>query len=240
MDIKQLTRDAGFIQSVLEQTADSKLIAKQPVKIYIPARYDERGLAEIGMQTLILGIFVIVCGDKYAVNNVAAMVPIEPNSTIKVKIDGQDFYEFSFDKGSTVISSLDLLKNDVLVYKIYKEFIAQGNVPWYINYADMGAIFDTAKKHANTHVGSNKAVTELIISLVTRQSSDLTKYYRTQLTKPEDLIKVPPTFIPLQSVEYAATNTTNKLAGSYFSTGIVSALNSPAEREERIEAILRK
>jgi hypothetical protein len=240
MDISQLTRDADFIHSVLQQTADNKLVAKKPLKIYIPSRYDERGLAEIGVQTFILGIFVIVCEGKYAVNNVVAMVPISPSATVKVKIEEQDFYEFSFDQGSVVITSLDLLKNDVLVYKIYKEFIAQGNVPWYLNYNDMASIFDTAKKHANTNVGSNKVVTELIISLITRQKNDLTAYYRTSINSPEDVIKTPPVFIPLQSVEYAATNTTNKLAGSYFNVGVVSALNSPAERVEHIEEILKK
>jgi hypothetical protein len=239
MDISQLTRDADFIHSVLQQTADNKLVAKKPLKIYIPSRYDERGLAEIGVQTFILGIFVIVCEGKYAVNNVVAMVPISPSATVKVKIEEQDFYEFSFDQGSVVITSLDLLKNDVLVYKIYKEFIAQGNVPWYLNYNDMASIFDTAKKHANTNVGSNKVVTELIISLITRQKNDLTAYYRTSINSPQDVINTPPVFIPLQSVEYAATNTTNKLAGSYFNVGVVSALNSPAERVETIEQHLR-
>ena len=45
--------------------------------------------------------------------------------------------------------------------------------------------------------------------------------------------------IPLRSVAYAASNTTNKLAGSYFSVGLTSALVNPTERVEKIEAILR-
>jgi hypothetical protein len=54
----------------------------------------------------------------------------------------------------------------------------------------------------------------------------------------DDIVKKPPVYIPLRSVTYTATNTTNKLAGSYFQEGLVSALVSPSERKERIESIL--
>ena len=43
----------------------------------------------------------------------------------------------------------------------------------------------------------------------------------------------------MRSVIYAATNTLNKIAGSYMETGVVSALVSPSDREERIEILLK-
>ena len=65
-------------------------------------------------------------------------------------------------------------------------------------------------------------------------------YYRSVINNRSDLKKNPPVFIPLRSVVYGATNTTNKLAGSYFNEGVISALVSPSTRIEPIEELLRK
>ena len=49
----------------------------------------------------------------------------------------------------------------------------------------------------------------------------------------------PASYIPLNSVYYAATNTVNKLAGNHFDKGVVSALITPTEEIEHIESLLR-
>lgn len=240
MDIRKLTRDAQFIHSCLHETKDAKLIALEPVKIYIPARFEERGLAEVGAENRIIGIYAMVAGDKYAVSLVNAMLEIKPSSTLLIKIDEIDYYEFSFDKGQVICPNLNLVKKDTLVYKIYDEILAKGKAPWFMDYLDLGNIFNTAKEYAGTNVGSNNVVTELIISLLSRDNQDKTKYYRTTVQSLEEIKSRPPFVIPLTSVEYAATNTTNKLAGSYYHTGVVSALNNESTRTEKIEEILRK
>jgi hypothetical protein len=166
------------------------------------------------------------------------MVKITPTSTIKVKFNEEEYYKFDFDAGSTVIPSLQLVQTDVLVYKIYDEIMAKGNVPWYLDYNDLGRLFDTAKYHAGANIGSNHEVTELIVSIIARNPKNRHEYYRRTVKSKEDVKKNPPAFVPLRSVVYSATNTTNKLAGSYFEAGLVSALNSPSTRTERIESIL--
>lgn len=240
MNIKNLVRDPSKIHEALQELDDFRVVAKQECKIYIPARFTERNLAELGVENYITGICAIVVGDFYAVMNVCAMLKIEPAQTFKIRIQGDEYYEFYFPKGSTVISTTELVKKDTLVYRIYDEIISKGKVPWYLDYNDLGKIFDTAKLHGGANIGQNSEVTELIVSMIARDRNDKTKYYRTVITDLEDLKKNPPTYIPLRSVIYAATNTTNKLAGSYFATSTVSALVSPATRTERIEAILRR
>jgi len=111
-------------------------------------------------------------------------------------------------------------------------------VPWYLDYNDLGHIFDTASSHAGANVGTNPEVTELIVSIIARNSKDRTQYYRSCINSLEELKTNPPVFISMKSVPYAATNTTNKLAGSYFGEGVVSALVSPSEKRERIENLL--
>ena len=240
MDVNNLIRDPQLVQSYVQELPDSSLVALKPVKIYIPTRFSERGLAEVGIDTYIVGIYAMVVEDRYfAVSLVNAMIRIEPSSTLKIKIKGDEYYEFSFDAGQVIMTSVNLVKTDILVYKVYDEIISKGRVPWYLGYDELGHLFDTAKHHAGANIGTDVEVTELIVSMISRNKKDRTQYYRTVIQSIEELKTNPPVYIPLRSVQYAATNTTNKLAGSYFSLGIVSALVSPADRTERIEELLR-
>lgn len=237
MEPKDLIRDPGRIHACLQELPDGKLIALKQVRIYIPVRFAERGLAEIGVDTYICGIYAMTCEDKYyAVSTVNASIRIQPSSTIRVKFNGVEYFEFTFEAGAVVALSTNLVRIDVMVYKIYDEIISKGRVPWYMSYDDLGKIFDTASYHAGTSIGQEAAVTELIISIIARDKDDRVVYYRSVA---DGSAKKEPYFIALRSVTYAATNTTNKLAGSYYSVGVVSALVSPSERTERLEALLR-
>lgn len=239
MDPRTLTRDPARVQACLKELPDGRLVAIKNVKIYVPSRFAERGLAQIGIETHIVGIYAIVAEDQYwGVSLVNAMHRIEPTSTVKVVFDDDEYYEFSFAPGATVVSTVQLVRTDTLVYKVYDEIIAKGRVPWYLGYPELGKIFDTAKYHAGANIGQNHEVTELIVSMIARDPANRARYYRQVVRSREDLKKHPPVFIPLRSVTYAATNTTNKLAGSYFKEGLVSALVTPAERVERIEELL--
>lgn len=238
--VKDVARVHGSLTEVVDaKTGNESLVALKSCKIYIPVRFSERGLASVGVETTIVGLFAVVVEDKYyAVMIVNALMRIDPIATNKVVFDGDEYYEFSFNAGSTVIPTLSLVKQNTLVYRIYDEFISKGRVPWYMGYPELAKLFDTAKKHANANIGGDHEVTELIISMIARNPNDRSQYYRQFIQSPEDLVNHPPAFIPLKSVMYSATNTTNKLGGSYMQDGIVSALVSPSERVERIEGLL--
>ena len=239
MQYSNLIRDADHVKTCLQELPDGSLIAVKGCKIIIPARFSERGLAEIGLEIFIIGIYAMIVEDKYyAVSLVNMMIRITPSSTLKIKIGGVEYYEFTFDPGQTVMPRTNLVRNDILVYKIYDEIVSKGKVPWYLGYEDLGHIFDTASSHGGANIGTDAEVTELIISIISRNSKDRTQYYRSSINSIEDLKTNPPVYISLKSVPYAATNTTNKLAGSYWSEGVVSALVSPSDRVERVEQLL--
>jgi hypothetical protein len=241
MEINSLVRDADRVKACLQETSSGSLIATKGCKIIIPARFSERGLAEIGLETFIIGVYAMIVEDKYyAVSLINMMIRITPTSTLKIKIKGVEYYEFTFDPGQIVMPRTNLVRNDILVYKIYDEIVSKGKVPWYLGYEDLGHIFDTALSHGGANIGTDAEVTELIISIISRNSKDRTQYYRSSINSIEDLKTNPPVFISLKSVPYAATNTTNKLAGSYWSEGVVSALVSPSDRVERVESLLLK
>jgi hypothetical protein len=241
MNPKQLTHDPAKVQSYLKELPDERLVTTKGCKIHIPARFAERQLATIGIETYIVGICAVIVEDQYyGVMLVNAMMRIEPTSTLRVNVDDDEYYEFYFEPGATVIQSVQLVKTDTLVYRVYDEIIAKGREPWYLDYAHMGHLFDSAKYHAGANIGQNHEVTELIVSMVSRDPDDRTKYYRQAVKTKADLKKKPPVFIPLRSVQYSATNTTNKLAGSYWTDALNSALVSPSTRTERIEELLRR
>ncbi len=240
MDIKKLVRDPEKVKECLVELPDGRLITKKEIKIQIPTRFVERDLAYIGLDNNIIGIYAIILDDTYyGVSTINAMINIDPSTINRIKINEDQYFEFVFNPGSTVFKSVNLVKTDILTYKIYDEIFSNGNIPWYINYEDLGKMFDSAKYHAGANIGENKEVTELIASLLARDPTDRTKYYRTVLESTSDLKKKDPVFIGLKSVVYSATNTTNRLGGSYMSSGIVASLVNVSSREERIESILR-
>lgn len=241
MDVSRLIRDPLKVHACLREMADGSIVTSKTMKIYIPARFAERGLAEIRDEVTICGICAYVVDDQYyAVSLTNAMMRLKPSAVNSVKINEDDYYEFVFDAGATVVANYDLVKTDTLVYRIFDEFFTKGRVPWYVKYSEYGKLFDTAKLHANANIGGNPEILELLVATVSRDRSDRTINYRQTVQSYEELETRPPAFIPLRSIQYAATNTTAKLAGSYFRTGTISSLNTKSVRTERIEAILRK
>lgn len=240
MDPRKLIRSPEVIKGQLKKQPDNTVMTIKGCKIYIPSRFSERDLAYIGVENFIVGMFAMTVDDThYSFCNINGLIQITPDAINKVNIQGDEYYEFVFLKGSTVIKNTVLVVNDILVFRIYDEFISKGNFPWYMNYDDAGKLFKTAGKHGGTSVGSNPEVVEMLIATLFRDAKNRNVCLRTLINKKEDLKTLNYVTIPLRSVAYAASNTTNKLAGSYFSVGLTSALVNPSERTEKIEAILR-
>ncbi len=240
MAAPRLTRDAAKVKACLKELPSGQLLTTQACRIQVPKRFEDRGLAAIGNDTYIYGIYALILEDgSYAVSNIMAMVKINPYKILEVKIDEVSYYEFYFEANSLIVDTVHLVRRNLLMFNVIDEFMFQGNVPWYIEYEDLGKLLDTSEFHADSKVGQSFEVTELIASFLGRKRDDRTKYYRTVIESYADLKKNPPAFVALKSVFYSATNTLNKLAGSYFNDGVVSALVSPSQNVERIEALLR-
>jgi hypothetical protein len=240
MDPKKLQRDATRIKSSLTELPNGSVFTSKGCKIYAPVWYAEKGLASIDADKYLLGIFAIVVDDAfYAVQIVTAMVQLTPSVINKVKIDGEEYFEFVFPAESTVYKNLDLVKVDTITYLIFDNFFQRGRIPWYISETDLECIFDTAEKHAGTSVGKQREVTQLITSVISRNPNDPTQSYRATIAGTNQENEILPMFVPLMSIRYSASNTMTKLGGSYFGKGIVSAMVSPSQRPERIETILR-
>lgn len=235
-----LERNASYIFSQLVETEDNRLITKEDCTIYLPLRFQEKRLVVLGEDIRIVGLFAIQMGKYYAVNSALAMMPIKPDITSTTKFDDEEYFSFSFKAGSEVVSNLNLVRDDTLVYRVYNEITAKGHFPWFLSYEDLGKLYMTAPKHGNIVLASNNATFEMIAASITRDNRDTTKYYRYQINSMREQYTNPPNFIPLRSVLYGTTNTTSRLIGSYFEEGVLSALTNPSEKTEHVESLLRQ
>lgn len=233
-------RDAAVSLSYLTVNEAGQVITKRPCRIQIPVRFTEIGLGEIGIRTFAYGLFPIIFDtDEYAVINVNAILELRPFKLTATTIDEVDYHEFHFEAGQVLIQTTDLVKRETLLYNVFDEFIFKGKLPWYAQYDDVGKLFDTAEYHAGSKVGQNTEVIEFIASMVTRSKEDRSKYIRTVASTYADTSLDKIDYVALMSVFYSVKSTVNKIAGSYFSDGVVSALVSPSERVEKIESVLR-
>jgi hypothetical protein len=238
MDTSTWVRDPKFIGTVLHELTDDSLVCSKKIRIFIPSRFAERGLASLGAENYIIGILAIECEPKYAIMLVNAMLRIDPAEINRVQFGEEEYFEFVFYPGNVVVPNLNLAKTDTLTYKIYDEMIAKARVPWYVTYLDMAHLFDTAREHAGAKVGTNKEVTELLISVVARNKDKRVEYYRQIIQNESDLITNPPSYVPLKDITLTATNTINKLGGGYFRQGTISAIVAPSERVDNLENLL--
>ena len=238
MSMETLVRDAGKVLATLTTRNDASVVTSKGCQVYFPTRFADRFLAEVGLSNSCVGLFVIVVDNYYALVIVNAMVALNPSSTKTITFKDTEYFEMSFNAGAVVIESLELVQNNDILYRLYDELFSKGKIPWYVGYEDLANLYDTAKEFAGANVGENPEVIQLLTSLVSRNVNNRLQYYRSVVNTRKDLIDNPPAFVPLKSVMYSATNTVNKLVGSYFSEGVVSSLLYPTTRVEPLERIL--
>ncbi len=236
MDFRALKRDPDKVKATLVENPDGSVTTKTGCTIIIPERYIERELASVANEFHSLAIFAIATPDGfYSISTAIAMMRLNPISTSKVTYADDAYLLLEFAPGSIVMLSTDLVKNEVLVYEVYNDFIDSGHIPWFLGYNDMLTLFDDSPHFTGMRLGSNRAVLPLIISTIARSSKDRRLHYR--LANPLDNKDL--SWIPFNSIIYGPKTTTARLMGAYFDTGLVSALTTQNDATERVEDLLR-
>lgn len=224
----------------LKTTSTGQVITQKACKIQVPARFMDVGLGQIGSETYVMGYFALILDThEYAVCSIAAIVELNPFKTITVMIDDILYYEFYFEPGDVVIKTTDVVRRSNLMYNIFDEFIFKGKVPWYLEYEDLGKLFDTAKSHGDSNVGESLETIEFITSIISRHIDDRTQPVRLAVKEYKDITKDSVQYVGMNSVFYSVNSTMNRLTGSYFNDGIVSSMVIPTDKVSTIESILR-
>ena len=239
MNVSSLVRDPSLAGKHFVTTKEGALMTNKACSIMIPKRFVEVKLATVGSENKTVGICAWIVGNAYFITMTNAFIPLSPASVSEVDVDGDTYVQYHFDANSVVSRSLDLVKNSGIVYHIFTEIIAKARVPWYINYLDRCKVFDSAPKHAGTNITEQSEVTELIVAHNTRDKADRSKYFRHQIKTVKDLTEKPQVPTSIRTIEYSASSTLTRIAGSYMGRGIQAALNNPSERVETVEEYLR-
>lgn len=238
INVKKLKHNPQLIKDSLVIRKEM-LVTKTGCKIYIPKRFLEKKLGSIGSKTEVVGVFGIVVGDSYAMNNVPAMMTLEPDTTVSVTIVDEEYMEFGFEPNSVICPNINLVQRNSVLYNLWDELISKARVPWYINYRNLSRIYENAKKYGGDGLGANIQVMEMIIAVIARNPEKLNEQFRLAVENMLDLETKEPTLIKMTNVSLGATNTTAKLIGGYFDEGINSALLEPSKKKEPIEELLR-
>lgn len=239
MDKTKLVRDKAYIINVLQKTPDKTTRVKEECRIYIPAMYVDKGLASIGTDTYIVGIFPIVCNGKFSTMICNAMVRIDPALTNRLTIDDEHYIEFVFPKDSIMFSSNNVVRINTLTYKIFEYYHSSAYVPWFVTYNQMSRLYASAKDYADANIGANHETDELLASVIARNPNNRRQYFRQYTDFDDNLTEHQPVYISMRNVAYSATNTMSKMSGARFTDGTVSALVSPTTRIEPMERLLR-
>lgn len=233
------TRSKSRVDSAYKRAGET-LVALEPLRIHIPERFAERGLAVIEDVSYILGCMAIITEDNYyASSMVTAMLKTEPDRIGRVVIDDVGYIELAYDKGSKIVASIHPVVVDNLPHKIYTELYGKGRIPWYYEYEDIPRLFKNSRKYNGVQLGADPAIWEYVAASLCRDPEDPTRYYRQIPNAKASLAELRPYFIALRNVSFGSTNMTAKLGGSFFDPGMTSALANPSDRDERFESKLR-
>lgn len=240
--MSKFKRDPKTALSRLTETKDGKVLVRAPCYIQVPERWMGLGigLGSVTEKTMVYGFFPIVFNDGiYTVMNVCALMEITPSRTTKVTVNDQTYYEFHFDADTSIIKSLNVVRQDTLTFNIFNEFFMKGKVPWWATLDDLASIFDTANQFAGSKMGQTPQTIEFIAGVITRRKDETTKSIRQSAKNFNDYDLDNIEFVPLNSVLHSVNNTVSKLSGSYFHEGVISAIVNPSNRASQVEKILR-
>ncbi|ATA65440.1 virion-associated protein [Serratia phage Moabite] len=240
MDISALKRNADAVKATLEETKQGSLVTKTGCRIQIQESFRSKKLISMGIETLIVGFFTMINPDgSYAVTTTPSMFRTKPASIKTVEIKGVSYYELTYKPGQTVFASLDLLKDNTLLYYLFEEVLARGRIPWFMSYTDLSNFFTLSPYYTGTHLVATPSIGEMIVAQIARQDSNRRLPLRQSVKKYSDVYTIPYSWIPLRNVVDGSTDTTTKISGSYTADGLDSAIVNPNTVIQPIEAILR-
>lgn len=231
-------RNPEKVLSCLKTLPDKSLVTSKKLTIEFPTRFTEIGLGEVSSNSFAFGLFAMSLETgEYALINVNTLIELGKASLSKRTVNGVEYLNFTYEPGDRVFKTIETIARPSLIFTAIEEFVFKGKVPWYVEYEDMGRLFDTAKKYSKSKADIIPPVAEFIAAYIGRDRKDTSKYIRETAKNEKDFRNIK--WVPMRSVYYSSPGTVNKLAGAYFNDGIVSALVNPSERVDHVEKILR-
>lgn len=190
MDVTELIRDKDRILKVLKELEDGSVVCLEPIKAYIPKRFEDKGFAELGKYVDTYAVIGLVLNDKYYCS-ISAMTSYQlmpafyrtinltiPSLNAKNQVVKEPYIEMEFEKGDTLISTLISVIQPELPYYFFSEFLWLSKIPWYLDRREISQLFDLSKSQTKAVVGSKPQVLRLINSYAFRDPDSFKNPYR--------------------------------------------------------------
>lgn len=236
----QYRRRPEAVRAALVKNAAGQILTRQDLTVYFPVRFAERELATLGVEVKVIGVLCMaLASGEYSVWNGLGRFVFRPERITKTMFDDVEYYQLSFPANSVVLPSMEIMRDNTVIYPVLDEFWFRGKVPWYLEYDDMLRMFGTAKVMAASDTGDVMETLEAITSIIARNPAKRTELYRHTLGGKRYGSSKDLSWVPLASVQYSVTSPLGKLAGGYFNDGVVSALTTPTDTVSSVERVLR-
>lgn len=238
MDYSNLRHNPAAVAKHYKYAGDKCVVSGTGLQIIFPERWVAKELAELGETVHLIGYFAVVDAlGNYGKMMIPAVVRTQPDRISKVVIDGDPYVKMEYDPGSNLISNMQVVRDDNLVYYIYSEFFEKARIPFYFDYAECAKFFTESQKYNGFKLGYDPAALEFLVAFMHRNPDNIGESFRHRPDAKSG--KVKPSIMGLNDVTTGSNNFITKVTKSYTTSGITSALNNPARRAERIETMLR-
>ena len=238
MDISNLSYNPGRINSALVSLSDRSVIARKPLKIVFPKRFEENNFAYIGEDVTCVGMVGVIVEDCYAPIGVLMRFIFNSGEIEETVINGDRYIVLSFESSETVIKRLAAAVEPMLGYYYYMEFCKYGNIPWYFEYEKILAVLDEAKYYTGKSTSDTNQALRVLYALTARDPFDQDIPFR--YSQYLENLEVKPKIIGVNNPGQLLTDVFSRFSGGYINENTTAAIMDETIREATdVEKILK-
>lgn len=238
IDLSKLRRDPARVKRAMD-IRDGVLVAKETVTVIIPQYLAMGKLGSISDSVRATGFHCYLLEDgSYAADTVPAVLTFGQTGFQKETIDDEVYLVLTYEPGSAILPSTNVIRSRTLAYDVYNAFLSRGKHPFYFNVVTRSMLFDGTEHYADISLEADHAIMEMMGTFSVRSSKDLSQEYRLSMSSQSDLLSGDYTVIPQRSVALGVADAVGKLTGSYSREGQTGALVAPTENAELLDEIL--
>lgn len=237
MDVSTLQFDKRAIKEALETQPDHSIIAKKPLIVCFPKQFEHAGLAEVFDVVSCVGMVGIVCEGKYCCLGVLGRFNFTAAVISEEIVNGEMYVFMHFEPGETVVGSLYIPIDALIVYDYFLECTKYARMPWYLDFEKFLSIIDESTGIVGTPTGSSAQVIRVIYTLTCRDPNnpDIAFRYSKDLENPS----VKPLVIGMNNPSQLLTGTFARYSGGYLSDNVIAGLLEGQSDVSQLEEILK-
>lgn len=204
------------------------------LEIFIPMRYQNSNFLVVENKVHTLGIFSMRVNDSIEGGlQMPAVIQVDPVDTYVETKDGEQYFVCVLNKGSRIMTTTGVLKNDKIGYFMWTEFLSLGRMPEYITYDNSVSLFDDLKELTGKGTNTDHVLMEIVLAHVFRDPDNLNVFYR------HSNMNKKPAQVTLRDVAYGPSSTHSRIIGSYSDDGRNAALLNQSDQNHTLEDFFR-